>query len=141
MKAGAALMLAGLFLLTLTKCSKGPCPRGQELRELTFPSRAVKERGCMEKDDDGSYRRQGKWEFFAESGWKAMEVAFKDGEKDGLQTEWFSNGEKMLEVTFADGEKGPVTFWDKNGIKLDQAPLVGVTLEDGSIQVRPVEPR
>lgn len=80
----------------------------------------------MEKDDDGSYRRQGKWEFFAESGWKAMEVTFKDGEKQGLQTEWFSNGEKMLEVTFEDGEKGPVTFWDKNGINSPRAPGVQV---------------
>ena len=43
---------------------------------------------------------------------------FKDGELDGLMTEWRENGQKKREATFKDGKMdGLITAWHENGEK------------------------
>ena len=55
-----------------------------------------------------------KWE---EDGQKKSEGTLKDGELDGLVTEWYENGEKSSK-TYKDGElDGLVTYWYENGQK------------------------
>ena len=46
------------------------------------------------------------------------EGTFKDGEPDGLWTEWYENGQKDLEGTYKDGKKdGLWISWYENGQK------------------------
>jgi len=52
---------------------------------------------------------------------------FKDGELDGLETEWYENGQKMREGTFKDSKlHGLLTEWHENGQKAAEA-----TFRDG----------
>jgi len=51
------------------------------------------------------------------SGEKLSEGTYKDGELDGLFTEWYENGQKK-EGTYKDGKKdGLETWWYENGQK------------------------
>ena len=43
-------------------------------------------------------------ELHYENGQKAMEVLYKDGKREGLQTEWDENGKKKSEIQYKDGE-------------------------------------
>jgi antitoxin component YwqK of YwqJK toxin-antitoxin module len=43
---------------------------------------------------------------------------YKDGEFDGLITEWYENGKKSGEINFKNGKKdGLTTLWYENGKK------------------------
>ena len=44
-----------------------------------------------------------------------MEATFKDGEFEGLRTEWHENGQKASELTYKDGKRVSLTKWDKEG--------------------------
>ena len=48
---------------------------------------------------------------------KKSEATYKDGKKEGLQTEWYDSGQKRWEVTFNKYGKhdGPGTSWHENG--------------------------
>jgi antitoxin component YwqK of YwqJK toxin-antitoxin module len=62
-----------------------------------------------------------------ENGKKKSEGTWKDGKEDGLVTNWYENGQKSVEFTFKDGERdGLVTNWYENGQK-----SVEFTLKDG----------
>ena len=51
-----------------------------------------------------------------EDGTKAEKGRFKDGKRDGLRTKWHENGTKEEEGTYKDGQKdGPWTTWDEDG--------------------------
>jgi len=53
-----------------------------------------------------------------ENGDKKWEVNYKNGIKEGIQTDWYPNGEKMLEGMYKNGKKeGTWSSWDKNGKK------------------------
>ena len=54
----------------------GPCPSGQELREVRNPKLLF--RGCLEKDSEGNDRLQGKWTSFYASGKRQAEFTFKN---------------------------------------------------------------
>ena len=55
---------------------------------------------------------------FYRNGQKREEGTFKDGEKDGVWTEWYDNGQKEKEVTYKDGKQdGKWTGWNENGEK------------------------
>jgi len=44
---------------------------------------------------------------------------FKDGEKNGLDTEWYLNGTKRIEKNYKNGVKdGLWTKWSKDGKKI-----------------------
>ena len=60
----------------------------------------------------------GLWTEWYENGQKEWEVNFKDGEQDGLWTKWHENGQKELEGNYKDGEQeGLRQQWDENGQK------------------------
>ena len=45
--------------------------------------------------------------------------SYKDGERDGLETEWYENGQKKEEGNYKDGKvEGLATAWHKNGHKM-----------------------
>jgi antitoxin component YwqK of YwqJK toxin-antitoxin module len=53
-----------------------------------------------------------------ENGQKSIEVNYKDGKQEGLQTSWHENGQKKGEGNYKDGEKdGLETLWYENGKK------------------------
>ena len=57
-------------------------------------------------------------EFYEDGQLKSVRNKNKDGQQDGLQTGWYSNGQKEIEVTFKDGkEDGLWTSWYENGQK------------------------
>ena len=54
---------------------------------------------------------------------------FKDGERDGLSTEWYINGQKVREMTLRDGKRdGLTTIWYPNGQKWTEE-----TYKDGKL--------
>ncbi len=55
---------------------------------------------------------------WSENGQKEYEGTWKDGKQDGLHTVWYENGQKKLEVNYKDGElDGLWTWWYENGQK------------------------
>jgi antitoxin component YwqK of YwqJK toxin-antitoxin module len=64
-------------------------------------------------------KREGRWKIYYHSnGKKEYDYNYKDGERDGLNTEWYENGQKSFEGTFKDGKKdGLNTMWWENGRK------------------------
>ena len=49
---------------------------------------------------------------------KEFVKTYKDGERNGLQTDWYENGQKSCEVSWKDGKKdGVQTEWYENGTK------------------------
>ena len=61
--------------------------------------------------------RDGLFTQWYENGKKQKGGTYKDGELDGLWTWWFENGQKKGELTYKDGKKGLRTGWYKNGQK------------------------
>jgi len=51
---------------------------------------------------DKPYSGEAVW--YYDNGQKREEGTFKDGEKDGVWTEWHENGQKESEGTYKDGE-------------------------------------
>ena len=55
-----------------------------------------------------------------ENGDKKWEVNYKNGIKEGIQTDWYANGEKMLEGMYKNGSKeGTWSKCDKKGKKTE----------------------
>ena len=53
-----------------------------------------------------------------DNGALGMKGVFKNGDREGLWTWWYSNGKKKRETTFKDGKKeGLTTYWHINGVK------------------------
>ena len=51
---------------------------------------------------------------------------FKDGKKNGLDTEWYLNGAKKIEEYYKNGVKdGRWTRWSKNGEKIYEKHFKG----------------
>jgi antitoxin component YwqK of YwqJK toxin-antitoxin module len=51
-------------------------------------------------------------------GQKMYEKNYKDGELEGLRTEWFENGQKRIEGNYKGGKReGLETWWYENGQK------------------------
>ena len=70
------------------------CPSGQELREerhdatgiiafftgeKPYDERSIKSRGCVGRNSENNYRRQGHWEFFHQNGQKHAEGSYVNG--------------------------------------------------------------
>ena len=64
-------------------------------------------------------KKEGKWvSYYHSTGRKSHEHNFKNGKKDGLNTEWYENGKKSYEGNWKNGkENGVVTTWYENGQK------------------------
>ena len=52
---------------------------------------------------------------FYSTGQKHLEVTYKDGKKDGLETRWHDNGQKSFEATWKNGEPISYKAWDEDG--------------------------
>ena len=53
-----------------------------------------------------------------ENGQKQLEANYKDGKRDGLQTNWHKNGQKKSEANYKDGKRdGLYVTWHDNGQK------------------------
>jgi len=60
----------------------------------------------------------GKYVTYYENGQREVEVNYKYGKKDGLDTLWFENGQKLVEENYRNGkEEGLHTQWFGNGQK------------------------
>ena len=63
-------------------------------------------------------QQEGKWIEYLYTGQKLWEENYKNGEVDGLSTNWYKNGQKESERTFKDGTRnGLWTDWNENGQK------------------------
>ncbi|MBT4660457.1 MAG: hypothetical protein HOC18_00975 [Candidatus Marinimicrobia bacterium] len=60
-------------------------------------------------------QKEGRWKsYFHSNGKKKFDENWKDGERDGLFTQWYENGKKQKRGTFKDGElDGLWTYWRK----------------------------
>ena len=67
-------------------------------------------------------KREGKWVFYYQStGTKSYEYNFRNGKRDGLNTEWFENRQKEFEGTYKDGKlNGLRITWFEIGQKEDE---------------------
>ena len=65
-----------------------------------------------------------------ENGQKKSEFIYsKDGKRNGLETQWYDNGQKEFEVTYKDEqEDGPWTSWYENGQMAEEG-----TSKDGNL--------
>jgi hypothetical protein len=122
------LLLCVIATTCLGACSGGlervssPCPSGQELREVRYDPTSIKSQGCVGRNSENNYRRQGRWEFFYPSGQKQVEATYRDGKREGLQTLWTDYGQKRRETTYRDGKReGLQTEWYDNGKKKEEA--------------------
>ena len=99
------------------------CVRDKEWYERKYGKEVSK---YMKWEEDGQKKPEGtlkdgeldglvtEW---YENGEKSSKT-YKDGELDGLVTEWYENGQKKFEGSFKDGEKdGLFTWWYGNGKK------------------------
>ena len=99
------------------------CVRDKEWYERKYGKEVSK---YMKREEDGQKKSEGtlkdgeldglvtEW---YENGEKSSKT-YKDGELDGLVTEWYENGQKKFEGSFKDGEKdGLFTWWYGNGKK------------------------
>ena len=69
---------------------------------------------CGSLNKDGN--KDGLWTNWYMNGQKSSEVTYKDNELDGKYIEWYENGQKSSEVTYKDGEPhGDWTEWYDNG--------------------------
>jgi antitoxin component YwqK of YwqJK toxin-antitoxin module len=158
---GSVRMRSGLLAviacgLTLASCSTGPCPKGQEIRQEWYQdvpvlegaqikrSNLLKARGCVGRNADGTYHREGRWEFFDFTGKKVAEGEYKNGlvgrdksdvviHEDGREGRWilwFEDGTKGEESTYLGGKlEGARVIWHDNGQKDEEA-----TYRDGKLE-------
>ncbi|NLF40234.1 toxin-antitoxin system YwqK family antitoxin, partial [bacterium] len=76
----------------------------------------VRSRGMVVMDHDGRYYKDGKWEEFYESGQKAAEGFYRNGQLEGSWTDWYANGRKKAEGSYKGGlREGRWTYWHDNG--------------------------
>ena len=101
------------------------------------------------KNDDGVvysqvivFKKNCEVEFYENGQLKSVGNKNEDGQQDGLQTSWYSNGQKEIEGTFKDGKwDGLWTSWYSNGQKKGEGifkdgKLISNNLwnEDGSVK-------
>jgi antitoxin component YwqK of YwqJK toxin-antitoxin module len=143
-----AIALSVVSCLWLMSCSQGPCPQGQELRENRWQGQ-VKERGCVSKDAQGSYRRNGRWVFFYASGKKEAEGEYRNalegGEtgssgilvdgREGRWVFWYENGQKKSEMTFRAGKgEGLRVEWYESGQRFRESSYHDGILEGLAVE-------
>ena len=65
--------------------------------------------------------KEGRWKsYFHSNGKKKFDENWKDGERDGLFTQWYENGKKQKEGTYKDGELDGLWTWRfENGQEKD----------------------
>ena len=75
-------------------------------------------------------KKEGRWKIYYHStGKKKYDYYYKNGELDGLNTNWYENGQKEVEGTYKDGEGyGLHTIWYENGQKEYEG-----TYKDGAV--------
>ena len=88
--------------------------------------------------------KEGRWKsYFHSNGKKKFDENWKDGERDGLFTQWYENGQKKGEGKYKNGkEDGLQTDWYRNGEKKSEGTfkdgelvkLIGMWNEDGSVK-------
>ena len=70
----------------------------------------------------GSYSPYtGKAYKFYENGQKEVETNFRDGKREGLETQWHENGQKGIEKNYKDGKlvEGSAKYWNSKGEPVD----------------------
>ena len=75
-------------------------------------------------------KKEGRWKsYYHSTGKKKYDYYYKNGELDGLNTNWYENGQKSVEGTYKDGKPdGKLTDWYENGQK-----SVEGTYKDGEL--------
>ena len=77
-----------------------------------------------QKANEGNFKdgeKDGKWTWWYENGQKESEGNWKDGKEEGKWTEWYQNGQIKSEKNYKDWERdGKWTWWDENDQKLDE---------------------
>jgi len=123
--------ITALLPFAPTACSNDPCPPGQTLHVGRFHDRfQARSRGCVDRDDAGRIRLQGRWEWFYESGRPEAVGAYRNGRADGPTGQtgiprrgregpwmfWHANGQKKQQLSYVDGRpEGPGYQWYENG--------------------------
>ena len=96
---------------TASEDSDGKCPAGTSLH------RTKTERYCYHPN----YNKEGRWEFWYESGQKKAETQMKAGKRHGKRAAWFETGQKKEECPYKDdSEEGRCSVWYKDGKKAEE---------------------
>ena len=89
-----------------------------EQRDVRYPNGQLKERGQVQQDREGNFRKVGKWIVWYENGQKAAEGMFLNGKGDGPWTFWHANGQMSREGVYRGAKKeGLWTTWFPDGKK------------------------
>jgi antitoxin component YwqK of YwqJK toxin-antitoxin module len=105
-----------MFVL-MVSCNRKPV----ELVEETYPGGQAK---TVRYYKDDSREVLVKEILFYEDGTKKMEGAFKEGERAGLWSYWYSNGNLWSQGVYSKGiENGQKTVWHENGQKYYEGVL------------------
>lgn len=92
---------------------KGRCPPGSR-KHGARPPRGL-EQWCAREGSDGRVRH-GWYVKWHESGVRAVQGSYRDGERTGMWTRWHPSGRKSAEARFRDGEQnGVMRRWNAYG--------------------------
>ena len=78
-----------------------------DTKEL-YTGKTIKNRLGGTKEFEGSYKdgeKDGLWTDYHENGEKKSKGNHKDGKLDGLWTNWYENGQKSSEITYKNGKQ------------------------------------
>lgn len=123
---GFVLLGVGLFAIGCASPTVQPdrCPSDSHETPLTTLSAGEKQRGCIERSDDGDIK-QGPWVTWYANGQKSEEVHFKDNVNHGSYTAWYANGQIAATTNYKMGkEDGPWETWFENGQKSEHGQHV-----------------
>lgn len=77
----------------------------------------------------------GKYETYYPNGQKQVEANYKNGKKNGLETEWREDGQKIIETNYEDGKiNGLETLWSEDGRK-----KIETSYKDGQETNEPIQ--
>lgn len=101
-----------------------------ELSIEMYPNGNTKSRGYLKNGE-----REGLWTDWYETGKKKSEGSFKNGKKEGVWTFWFENGQKMTQGNYINGKPGDQwVSWFKDG-KLNQIITAVMKTNMGTVEI------
>ncbi|HLG19249.1 MAG TPA: hypothetical protein VI895_05470 [Bdellovibrionota bacterium] len=128
------------------------CPPGTEFKktESSIKKGGVAvgtEEWCEKGDTNGNPIKHGKWLIRYANGQKMAETEYKDGQMNGLSTQWLPTGQKSSEGFIKNGKRdGKWTGWHLNGRVASEEEYIDGNLrrttswtEDGRMFLHPIE--
>ena len=116
-------LLGLLLVMGMVGCGGGddaPTPNDSQAKVDEPPVQTVDasklvERDGLDYEGDSETPFTGVVVYKHENGQKKLEMTYRDGKQEGLETWWHENGQKRSEAIYKDGKKVSETKWDEEG--------------------------